>query len=72
MIDDGQRVLCQAIVDPHPLAPDRWLVKVEGRPPHDQTRSYCISATSDTIAAQEGIARFVAEMRRGLAHGEPS
>jgi hypothetical protein len=72
MTGDAQRVLCQAVVDPHPLALDRWLVTVEGKPPHDETRSYCIKATSDTIAAQEGIARFVAEMRRGLAHGEPS
>lgn len=66
------RILCQAIVDRSPLASDRWIVTVQGRKPHDALRTYCIRAQSDTIAAQEGIARFVAEMERTLAHGEPS
>ena len=37
-------------------------VEVWGQAPHDFVRHYEIMAQSDTIAAQQGIARFVAEM----------
>ena len=37
-------------------------VEVWGQDPHDFVRHYEIMAQSDTIAAQEGIRRFVAEM----------
>lgn len=37
-------------------------VEVWGQPPYDFVRHYEIMAQSDTIAAQQGIARFVAEM----------
>lgn len=36
-------------------------VEVWGREPHGYVRIYEIQAKSDTIAAQEGIRRFVAE-----------
>lgn len=63
-----QRVLCNAIVDiEQPPAKDgkglgRYRVEVWGREPHDYVRIYQIQAASDTIAAQEGLRRFVAEM----------
>ena len=37
-------------------------VEVWGQDPYDFVRHYEIMAQSDTIAAQEGIRRFVAEM----------
>lgn len=37
-------------------------VSVWGKPPHDWTKTYRIQAKSDTIAAREGIDRFVAEI----------
>ena len=63
-----QRVLCNAIVDvEQPPAKDgkglgRYRVEVWGREPHDYVRIYQIQAASDTLAAQEGLRRFVAEM----------
>lgn len=63
-----QRVLCNAIVDvEQPPAKDgkglgKYRVEVWGREPHDYVRIYQIQAASDTLAAQEGLRRFVAEM----------
>jgi hypothetical protein len=37
-------------------------VEVWGREPHDYVRIYEIQAKSDTIAAYEGIQRFIAEV----------
>ena len=37
-------------------------VEVWGKDPYDFVRHYEISAQSDTVAAQEGIRRFVEEM----------
>jgi len=37
-------------------------VEVWGHEPHDYVRHYEIQAKSDTMAAQEGIRRFVEEM----------
>jgi hypothetical protein len=39
-----------------------------GLAPHDYTRRYEIAAKSDTLAAQEGIRRFVAEMEARRDH----
>ena len=59
-------VLANATVDViSPSTPQKvglFAVHVWGLPPYEQTRDYEISAKSDTIAAQEGIRRFVAEM----------
>ena len=57
------RVLASATVDklrdgPVPL----WEVTVTGVAPHDSRRIYSLDAKSDTLAAQEGINRFVEEM----------
>lgn len=59
MMSDS-RVLCRAHVDK--VDENQWLVEVFGLEPHDYTRRYEIAAKSDTLAAQEGIRRFVAEM----------
>lgn len=60
------RVLASAVVDPVFEGQTRgmWRVTVWGQPPHDQRRVYSIAAKSDTLAAQEGIDRFVAEMQQ--------
>lgn len=57
------RILCNAIADQLrggsvPL----WSIEVQGLSPHDHRRVYEIEAKSDTLAAQEGIRRFVEEM----------
>lgn len=39
-----------------------WSIEVQGLSPHDHRRVYEIEAKSDTLAAQEGIRRFVEEM----------
>jgi hypothetical protein len=61
-----QQVLAKAIVDVLWNAlgdnPARFVVSVWGEPPYNVTRIYEIDAESDTIAAQDGIRRFVAEM----------
>lgn len=60
------QVLANAIVDVIRPASPRGLgvfsVEVWGKEPYDYTRHYEIQAKSDTLAAQEGIRRFVAEM----------
>lgn len=59
-------VLASAIVDvirpATPGAQGLFKVTVWGQAPYDQTRIYEIVANSDTVAAQQGIDRFVAEM----------
>ena len=45
-----------------PTSVGLFAVHVWGLPPYEQTRDYQIKAKSDTVAAQEGIRRFVAEM----------
>ena len=62
----SSRVLCRAHVDE--VRKIQWLVEVSGLEPHDFTRSYEITAKSDTLAAQEGIRRFVAEMEARKDH----
>jgi len=60
------QVLANAVVDvlkpATPVNPGKFRVEVWGQPPYDYVRTYEILAKSDTIAAQEGIQRFVTEM----------
>jgi hypothetical protein len=62
------RVLASAVVDViKPATPVRvgnFRVEVWGLAPYDYVRIYEILAKSDTIAAQEGIQRFVTEMEK--------
>ena len=65
-----QRVLCNAIVDeirmvkPGERGLNTYRVEVWGREPHDYVRIYEIAMRSDTLAAQEGLRRFVEEMEQ--------
>jgi hypothetical protein len=60
------RVLANAVVDiikpSTPVRIGHFKVEVWGKAPFDYVRTYEIMAKSDTIAAQEGIRRFVKEM----------
>jgi hypothetical protein len=60
------QVLASAIVDiikpATPKAIGNFRVEVWGKAPYDYVRHYDIMAKNDTIAAQEGIRRFVHEM----------
>jgi hypothetical protein len=60
------QVLASAIVDvikpASPVGLGLFRVEVWGKEPYDYTRHYEIQAKTDTLAAQEGIRRFVAEM----------
>lgn len=60
------RVLANAVVDvikPNtPKTIGNFRVEVWGIAPHDYVRTYEIMAQSDTMAAQEGIRRFVDEV----------
>lgn len=62
------RILCNAIVDeihivkPGEVGLNKYKVEVWGIEPHDYVRIYEIHGKSDTIAAQEGLKRFVEEM----------
>lgn len=62
------RVLAQAVVDilipPSVFSLGKFKVEVWGKEPHDYVRHYEIQAKSDTLAAQEGIRRFVEEMEQ--------
>lgn len=60
------QVLASAVVDvlkpASPVNLGNFRVEVWGQPPYDFVRTYEIMAKSDTVAAQEGIRRFVSEM----------
>ena len=62
------RVLANAVVDvikpSTPVSIGHFKVEVWGKEPYDFVRTYEIMAKSDTMAAQEGIQRFVAEMEK--------
>jgi len=64
------RILAKAIVDvvrePGPIGMGMFKVEVWGEEPHDYVRHYDIAAKSDTIAAQEGLRRFVEEIEQLL------
>ena len=63
-------IRAQAIVDEIDKPPGNgwgqghYRVTVWGQPPHEHRRVYEIRAKSDSIAAHEGIARFVAAAER--------
>ena len=67
------QVLANAVVDvirpSTPVGLGLFSVEVWGVEPYDYTRTYEIQAKSDTLAAQEGIRRFVAEMEALPAEG---
>ena len=62
------QVLANAVVDvikpSTPLTVGNFRVEVWGKEPYDYVRTYEILAKSDTMAAQEGIQRFVTEMEK--------
>ena len=62
------RILAQAVLDviraPTPTTVGCFKVEVWGKAPNDYVRHYEILAKTDTIAAQEGIQRFVEEMEK--------
>lgn len=68
------RILANAVVDViKPATPKtigHFKVEVWGRAPYDYVRIYEIMAKNDTIAAQQGIARFVKEMEALPVEGE--
>jgi hypothetical protein len=68
------RILANATVDvdldPTPVRLGRFRVECWGKPPHDYVRTYTIQAKSDTLAAQEGLRRFVEDIEDLLAKQE--
>ena len=62
------RILANAIVDvikpSSPVEQGSFKVEVWGVEPYDYVRLYEIQAKNDTLAAQEGIRRFVDEMEK--------
>jgi hypothetical protein len=52
-----------------PIRLGHFRVEVWGAEPYDYVRNYEIQAKSDTIAAQEGISRFVKEMEQRNIEG---
>lgn len=62
------QILANAVVDvirpATPVGLGLFKVEVWGKAPYDYTRVYEIQAKSDTLAAQEGIRRFVSEMEK--------
>lgn len=69
-----RRVLANAVVDViKPATPQtigHFRVEVWGKEPFDYVRIYEIQAKSDTLAAQQGIARFVEEMEQLPVEGD--
>lgn len=65
------QVYCNATVDvlrpATVISLGRFRVEVWGRAPHDYVRVYTIDASSDNMAAQEGLRRFVAEVEALIA-----
>jgi hypothetical protein len=70
---ERKMVLASATVDViRPSTPQKlglFNVHVWGQPPHAEKRDYELLARNDTMAAQEGIRRFVAEMERISVEG---
>jgi len=68
------RILANAVVDvikPNtPKTIGNFRVEVWGAPPNDYVRTYEIMAQSDTMAAQEGIRRFVDEIEALISSEE--
>ena len=65
------RILANAVVDvvrpASPVGLGSFKVEVWGKTPHDYARVYTIDAKSDTMAAQEGLRRFVDEVEALIA-----
>jgi hypothetical protein len=68
------RILVNAVVDvikpATPVMLGNFRVEAWGVEPHDYVRIYEIRAKSDTIAAQEGIRRFVEEISKLISEKE--
>lgn len=68
------RILANAVVDvikpATPLRIGHFRVEVWGKAPYDYVRTYEIMAKNETSAAQQGIAKFVAEMEKLPAQEE--
>jgi hypothetical protein len=68
------QILANAVVDiikpATPIGLGLFRVEVWGKEPYDYTRVYEIQAKSDTLAAQDGINRFVKEMEKLPNPGE--
>lgn len=68
------QILANAVVDvikpASPIGLGSFRVEVWGKEPYDYIRVYEIEAKSDTLAAQDGINRFVTEMEKLPAQGE--
>ena len=64
------QILARAIVDvvrePGQVGMGMFRVEVWGEEPHDYVRHYDIAAKSDTMAAQEGLKRFVEDIEQLL------
>ncbi|CAB4130631.1 hypothetical protein UFOVP120_19 [uncultured Caudovirales phage] len=56
------RAIVDVLRDPSPIGMGSFRVEVWGDEPHDYVRVYTINAASDTLAAQEGLRRFVDEI----------
>ena len=56
------RAIVDVLREPSPIGMGSFRVEVWGDEPHDYVRVYTINAASDTLAAQEGLRRFVDEI----------
>lgn len=67
-------ILCKAFVEIiRPSTPHRegdYEVIVMGEPPHDYMRTYRITAKDDSMAARNGIDRFVFEIEQLTAESK--
>lgn len=61
------RATVDVIRDATPIGMGSFRVEVWGDEPHDYVRVYTINAMSDTLAAQEGLRRFVDEIELMLS-----
>jgi hypothetical protein len=61
------RATVDALREPTAIGMGSFRVEVWGDEPHDYVRVYTIDATSDTLAAQEGLRRFVDEIELMLS-----
>jgi hypothetical protein len=61
------RAVVDVIREPSPIGMGSFRVEVWGDEPHDYVRVYTINAASDTLAAQEGLRRFVDEIELMLS-----
>jgi hypothetical protein len=61
------RAIVDVLRDPSPIGMGSFRVEVWGDEPHDYVRVYTINAASDTLAAQEGLRRFVDEIELMLS-----